>query len=244
MRPTRIATLVVCLGLVSFTLAAGQVTQETADGQREKVFDFSAFKPERWVINAKTTRLLDREDEDGKKYRILRVDQAQKELAYVRDFVFRDGTIECDLRGGAYLGIAFRIRKAGKAEIFYFRPPPVTGWKNTIQYLARGLKNWDSWEWMRENHPGRYETGLVAIPGNKPGRDWWNDPDSFSEQWFHVKVVVSGKKAEVFVDDNQKPSLVVRDLKHGELPGTVGLYAWRGEFRNFKVRVATEGEEK
>ena len=244
MRSARITTLVACLALIPLSPAAGQAGPGTAGPEEELVIDFSAFDPARWVINPRTTRLLDRTDEQGKAYRVLRIEQAEKELVYVRDFVFRDGTIECDLRGGAYLGLAFRVREGNEAEIFYFRPRPVTGWEHTIQYLARGKKNWDSWEWVRENHPGRYETGVVPIPGNKPGRDWWSDPDAFSEEWFHVRVVVSGTKAEVFVDEDQEPSLVVKDLKHGEQPGSVGIYAWRGEFKGFKVRVADENGEE
>ena len=119
----------------------------------------------------------------------------------------------------------------------YFRPPKVDGWQHTIQYVAKGIRNYDSWEWLRENHPGRYETDLVPIPANKPGRHWLSHPDPFSDEWFHVKIVVSGTEAKVFVGDNQEPSLVVSDLKHGEQSGTVGVYAWRGEFADFRVRV-------
>jgi len=229
--------LVICLTLISSAVASGQTEQEKASLEKESVFDFSDFNPEQWVINEKNTRFIESEDKEGKKRRILRIGKAQKQLSYIRDFEFKNGAIECDLRGGAYLGIAFRIRDGSKYELFYFRPPKVEGWQNTIQYVAQGMKNYNSWEWIRKNHPGRYETGVVPIPANKPDKHWWNDPNPFADEWFHVKVIVSEKEAKVFVNDNKEPSLVVSDLKYGQQSGTVGVYAWRGEFANFKVRL-------
>ena len=235
MNAMKIVTLFICLTLTSPTLASGQTEDLKASLEKEREFDFSDFNPKQWVINQQSTRFI--EDDEGRKHRILQIDKARKELAYIRDFVFENGTIECDMRGGAYLGIAFRIRDGSRGEVFYFRPPEVEGWEHTIQYTAKGMEDYGSWEWLRKNYPGRYETGIVPIPPNKPGTHWWKDPDPFSDEWFHVKVIVSGKKAEVFVNDNKKPSLVVSDLKHDEQSGTVGVYAWRGEFANFRVRV-------
>lgn len=218
------------------TFANLKITPMLAGGQEETVLDFSDFDPEQWVINPENTRLIEAKEKDGKTRRTLRVDTAEKQLAYLRDFEFTNGIIECDMRGGAYLGIAFRIRDEGeKCEVFYFRPPEVEGWEHTIQYLARGMKNFDSWAWIRENHPGVYETELVPIPG--PGKEWWPLAENpLSEEWFHVKVTVVGKKAQVFVNGEETPSLIVEDLKHGESSGTVGIYAWRGEFADFTVR--------
>ncbi|MFC1715771.1 hypothetical protein ACFL6S_19035 [Candidatus Poribacteria bacterium] len=213
-----------------------KVTPTLVGAEEEVVSDFSDLDPEQWVINPETTRFIEVKEEDGKIRRTLRVDRAEKQLTYLRSFEFTDGIIECDMRGGAYLGIAFRIREEGeKCEAFYFRPPEVEGWEHTIQYLARGMKNFSSWSWLRENYPGVYETELVPIPGpGKPGKEWWKDP--LSEEWFHVKVTVDGKKAQIFVNNAETPSLVIEDLKHGENPGTVGVYAWRGEFANFTVQ--------
>ena len=130
--------------------------------------------------------MIEAKEKDGAIRRILRVDTAEKQLAYLRDFEFTNGIIECDMRGGAYLGIAFRIRDEGeKCEVFYFRPPEVEGWDHTIQYLARGIEGFDSWAWLRENYPGVYETELVPIPG--PGKEWWPlAGNPLSEEWFHV----------------------------------------------------------
>jgi len=215
------------------TFANLKMTPMLVSGEEEVVLDFSDFDPEQWVINPENTRLMEVKEKDGKIRRILRVDRTEKQLAYLRDFEFTNGIIECDMRGGAYLGIAFRMRDEGeKCEVFYFRPPKVEGWGNTIQYLGRGIKNFDSWDWLRQNYPGIYETELVPIPG--PGKEWWENP--LSEEWFHVKVTVAGKKAQVFVNGAETPSLIVENLKHGENSGTVGVYAWRGEFADFTVR--------
>jgi hypothetical protein len=237
MQATKAIALVMCLALISPVFAGEQAEPPKAGIEEKKVVDFSDLDPKKWVINEKTTRFVESKDKDGKKVRTLRIAKARFQLAYVRDFVFKNGTLECDMRGGAYLGIAFRVRDGGKGELVYFRPPGVEGDDHTIQYVAMKMKTFGKWEWLRKNYPGKYETGVVPIPGNKPGRHWWRHPNPFSDEWFHVKLVVSDKEVKAFVGDNKKPSLVVSDLKYGEEPGSVGLYAWRGEFKNFKVQV-------
>jgi len=44
-------------------------------------------------------------------------------------------------------------------------------------------------------------------------------------EWIKLKIVVKGQRAKLFLNDNQEPSLIVNDLKHGPaLSGAIGLW--------------------
>lgn len=137
--------------------------------------------------------------------------------------VFEDGTIELDVaapgKGQFFLGVAFRVQEefetafqindnsSQKYEYIYFRPFS-SGTENAIQYSAAGTKH--SWSYLRDNRPGVYEARADL-------------PES---DWFHVKIVVSGQRAEVYVNEAVTPNLVVEDLKHGVSKGSVGVYSY------------------
>jgi hypothetical protein len=159
-------------------------------------------------------------------------------LAYIKDMEFEDGTIEVDMaapeKTNLYFGVAFRIREEfnenlrtgdnskQKYEYIYFRPF-ATGTANAIQYCAAGTKY--NWSYLRNRFPGVYEA-----KADLPETDW-----------FHVKIVVSGQKAEVYVNNAATPALVVKDLKHGKTKGAVGIYSyWKtAYFANLRVTVRT-----
>jgi hypothetical protein len=48
------------------------------------------------------------------------------------------------------------------------------------------------------------------------------------ERWFRLRIVVSGLRATVFVDDLEKPALVVPHLKREPASGGIGLWAGGG----------------
>lgn len=43
--------------------------------------------------------------------------------------------------------------------------------------------------------------------------------------WTRMKIVVSGTKAQLYVNGAEQPALVVNDLKLGESHGQIGLWA-------------------
>lgn len=201
------------------------------DGRKGAVREdqnYGNFKAEEWTVQNTKMSI---QDYKGKK--ALRLD-GQYALAYLRDIAFEDGTIECDItapgKGNFYLGVAFRVREEvnkdlqvsdnsrQKYEYIYFRPF-ASGTRNAIQYCAAGTKY--NWSYLRENHPGVYEA-RADIP---------------EVDWFHVRIVVSGLRAEVYVNDSRTPNLVVKDLKHGLSKGSVGVYSYHKEayFANFTV---------
>ncbi len=48
-------------------------------------------------------------------------------------------------------------------------------------------------------------------------------------EWIKIRIVVKGKKASLFLNDNKEPSLIVNDLKNGENnSGAIGLFVDQG----------------
>jgi hypothetical protein len=79
--------------------------------------------------------------------------------------------------------------------------------------------------WQIYSGPGF--TGAVDIP---------------KDAWFHLRLVVTGAQAKLFVKDMAQPALVINDLKSGVQKGQVALYVLTGAtyFSNFEVRTTPD----
>lgn len=144
-------------------------------------------------------------------------------IAVVKTSVFKDGTIEADIVGmpreGApsdtrgFIGIAFRVQDSGKRyECFYLR---FTNGRADDQLRRNHATQYVSepefrWQRLRKENPGVYESYVDIEPG----------------AWTHIKIVVAGAKAQLYVNGAEQPCLLVNDLKLGESHGRVGL--WTG----------------
>src|SRR5262245_22652972 len=122
--------------------------------------------------------------------------------AIVKDFEMRDGIVDVDVVTPAargFFGIEFRVAKDGAdAEWVYLRQHK-SSQPDAMQYtpvLNTGLN------WQIYNGPGF--TGAVNIP---------------KDEWFHIRLEVSGAQAKFFVKDMDKPALVMPDLKSGVRKG-------------------------
>lgn len=145
--------------------------------------------------------------------------------AVLKDFEIRDAVIDVDISTPAargFFGIQFRIDSNGSnAEWVYLRQHN-SGLPDAIQYtpvLNTGLN------WQIYNGPGF--TGAVDIP---------------KEEWFHLRLVVTGAQAYLYVKDMDKPALVMNDLKSGIMKGQLALAVLMGEtyFSNFKIRATPQ----
>lgn len=112
----------------------------------------------------------------------------------LKDLVFANGTIEFDVEFTDYFlaMIYFRREDAQNADIFYLRTYRVddpTG-PDAVQYtaLTKGVALWDL-------HP-RYQGPAVLKQGD----------------WNHIKLVVSGQQMQVYVNDEDRPALVIPEL--------------------------------
>jgi len=118
-----------------------------------------------------------------------------------------------------FIGVAFRINDSNtKYESIYIRPVNArvndqVRRNHSIQYYAYPDYKFDR---LRKESPERYE-GYADMEMN---------------QWIVMRIEVKDAQAKLFIDNNQQPSLIVNDLKHGaDLSGAVALW----------VEVGTEG---
>jgi len=156
------------------------------------------FDSERWEIQAKESKVT---DYLGRKSLYL-----QSGFAVVKDSQFTDGVIEFDIavseeRG--FMGAFWRMQDSGNYEEFYIRPHQ-SGQPDANQYepVFNGNAAW-------QLYYGEGYGAAVKYDFN---------------QWIHIKVMVSGKNAEVYIKDMETPVLFVNELKREIKAGKVGLY--------------------
>jgi len=143
-------------------------------------------------------------------------------VSLLRDSSFGDGTIEFDiaLHGHAsFAGLLFRAADDNNAELIYVRPQRSRQW-DALQYtpLFDGSEAW-------QLYSGDGYTAAAELPLNR---------------WVHVRLVVGGYAARVFVDRAPEPQLVISDLKRPWARGQVGVWGRFGgvNFANLVVSPA------
>jgi hypothetical protein len=145
--------------------------------------------------------------------------------AVLNQLDLRDGVIDVDVTTPAergFFGIQFRIAdEVVNGEWVYLRQHR-SGQPDAMQYtpvLNTGLN------WQIYNGPGF--TGAVTIPRNR---------------WFHLRLLLTGAQAWLFVEDMERPALVMGDLKSGVQKGQLALASLTGAtcFSNFQVRVTPD----
>lgn len=133
----------------------------------------------------------------------------------------RDGVIDVDVATPAnrgFFGIQFRIAKEGADVEWVYLRQHKSGYPDAIQYtpvLNTGL-NWQIYN-------GTGFTAAFDVP---------------KDVWFHMRLQVIGAQAKLYVNDMDKPALVMDDLKSGVQSGLVALAVLTGAtyFSNFEVR--------
>jgi hypothetical protein len=122
-----------------------------------------------------------------------------------RDVRFQDGTIDFDVAvtgDRSFFYVQFRMESDSEHEELYFRPHK-SALPDAIQYtpVYFGEGNWQLYH-------GEGGTAAADFPRH---------------EWIHVKVVVSGSKAAVFVGNTNTPQLVIPRLARKTGPGYVAL---------------------
>lgn len=141
-------------------------------------------------------------------------------MAYLKDVEFTDGIIEFDVafsKKRGFFGAVFRVQDGGNFEEFYMRSHQ-SGNPDALQYTP--VYNHMS-GWQLYHGPGL--SGVATYRFN---------------QWMHVKLVVSGKQAELYIEDMEQPVLFMDHLRRPLKAGKVGLKVNRfapGYFANFSV---------
>ena len=156
-------------------------------------------------------------------------------LAVVNGISFRDGTLDVDVAGrrGKYaavddrgfIGLAFRVSaNADRFEYIYLRP-----------------ENGRVEDQVRRNHSTQYASH-PDFPWPRMRKEWPEKYESYVDletgAWTHMRIVVSGTTARLFVHQAAQPVLVVNDLKLGASEGGVALWigaGTEGYFTNLQV---------
>src|SRR6478752_10529454 len=135
--------------------------------------------------------------------------------AVLKDITFSDGTIEFDVNtiGRGAPGIAFRQQDEGNFELLYLRPDPnCPAFRACMQYAPQthGVLLWDLFPQYQTRAPLR-ENG-----------------------WNHIKLVINGRRMNVFVNDVPSPTLEVGRLEGDALQGALHLEG-PGTFANMVI---------
>ncbi|MEO6324766.1 MAG: hypothetical protein ABIT01_13230, partial [Thermoanaerobaculia bacterium] len=192
-------------------LALANFFSPAARSQSAGAITFPTDSP-RWELQGKASAV----DYLGRKSLLLEGGDAS-----LKDFELRDGVIDVDVATPAkrgFFGIQFRVDKEGKNGEWVYLRQHKSGAPDAMQYtpvLNTGLN------WQLYNGPGF--TGAVDIP---------------RDEWFHLRLEVTGAQARLFVRDMEKPVLVMDDLKSGIERGQVALAVLTGAtyFSNFSIR--------
>jgi hypothetical protein len=168
------------------------------------------FNEDRWEINAKENKVLD--------YLGRQTFYLQGGIATVKDSEFTDGIIEFDIafsgeRG--FIGAFWRMQDPENYEEFYVRPHQ-SGNPDANQYepVFNGVAAWQLYYGEEYAAPVKYKFN----------------------QWNHIKLVISGKQADVYINDMDVPALFIsdqkREIKSGKVGISVGNFA-PGYYSNF-----------
>lgn len=155
----------------------------------------------------------------------------EKEVLTDRDFMaiapvdFGDGVVSVNLASAlsedapsyarGFIGLAFRVDQSNCFESIYLRPTnsrvdDQVRRNRSIQYAAYPDFTFPR---LRAEEPGKYETYA----------------DFGLEEWINFKLVVRGSRAELYLNNGERPALIVNDLKLGpEQRGGVGLWIEAG----------------
>jgi len=150
-------------------------------------------------------------------------------VAMLKDSEFSEGIIEYDVvfdETRTFAGLRFHALKGPNFENFYLRAHQ-SGNPDANQYMPvyNGVPGWQLYYGEQYSSPTKY----------------------VFNKWIHVKVVVSGKLADIFIMDMQTPALTVK-LKRDEVTGKLGLWGLNlgGDvrFANFAVKKMKKPEIK
>lgn len=208
MKPTikKILTLLTILPLVALTAAAQKVK---AKADQEITIP---MEPAYWEYDTASIQFII--------HRNVRAAYVKNGAPmFLKNQKFSNGTIEYDVEmdGGGFPGISFHMSDDRKnADNFYLRYFGSTSpeSRTTMQYAAviDGMSIWDLTD--------EYQAGAkLNIPG-----------------WNHVKLVVSGKQMQAYVNDMNRPAMIIPGLESGIAEGSISFSGGQVTIANLVIR--------
>jgi sugar lactone lactonase YvrE len=159
--------------------------------------DVVDFDSDRWtIVNGQVVDFMDRRCLTG--------------VAVLPDVEFMNGVVEFDMAvttadQRSYPGFTFRVQDMNNYERFYVRPHAAPIYPNALQYtpVINGITGW-------QLYSGEGFTARAEVPPN---------------EWIHIKMEISGTQARLFMNHSETPALIIPELMHGEVSGSIGLMA-------------------
>ena len=129
-------------------------------------------------------------------------------FAIRRDVAMQDGTIDVDVMTSqrrSFVYVTFRMQSEGEHEELYLRPHK-SGLPDAIQYapVYQGQSAWQLYHGAN---------GTAA-------------PEMAANVWNHLRIVLRGRQAAVFLGDTVRPVLVIPRLGHEPRAGYIALRAF------------------
>jgi hypothetical protein len=130
---------------------------------------------------------------------------AETGIAYRRDVSMIDGTIDFDVQltsRRSFVYVSFRMQDENEFEEFYLRPHK-SGLPDAIQYAPVYQRHS---AWQLYHGPGA--TAAIDLP---------------AQRWVPVRVVMSGQRAALFIDNLTTPAMVVPQLAREPRAGFIAV---------------------
>lgn len=199
----KIKACTVCTLLLVFTIdvfAQSSKTKKEIKPVESKEIKIP-MQPDYWEYDTAATEFV-----NYKNTTAIRGKNGRGYQVFLKNHVFTNGTIEFDveLSGMGFPGINFRMSEDRKnGENFYIRSfgPVKPETRTTLQYAAimDGMSIWDLSD--------EYQSGAAI----------------YQNEWNHVKLVISGKQMKAYVNDMNKPALIVPELEGWLDTGSISL---------------------
>jgi hypothetical protein len=113
-------------------------------------------------------------------------------------------------------------------ECIYIRPTNGRAQDQLRRNHSTQYESLPDWPWyrLRKENPGAYESYADMVEG----------------EWIHIKIVVHGTTAALYLGGSLQPCLLVNDLKLGEAAGAIALWGGSGTVAYFANLNIVKGE--
>lgn len=189
--------------------------------------DTVPFSDNRWIIKAQASL-----QEGYKGYNSLYL---QNGMAWLKDEQFSDGIIEFDMylsQRVSFSGMIFRMKDPANYEELYLRSH-LSGYPDAFQYTP--VFNGDpAWQLYHDQHDG-INDGFVHWKQRGINMGYNTVAQYPYDRWLHVKIMIRGKQAELYLDHAETPVAFIRELLMDQQTGMIGVKAQIGAvwFANF-----------
>lgn len=188
------------------------------------------FNSDQWEIDARGSII---DGYEGEMNALL----LQGGTATLKGASLKNGIIEFDIylsERRSFPAVHFRVADKANFEEFYLRPHQ-SGNPDAMQYMP--VFN-DTYPWqLYHDQGGAVQDGRVTW--RMRGSEGYNSIYTYPfDRWLHVKLVISGKRADVYFDHEEEPTLQIRELKRDIVAGGVSLRAANSPayFANFSMQ--------